>query len=166
VPPGREPAVEDVDAVADAVLTASRVLVGISARSIAAVDESVTLPQFRLLVVLSMRGPLNLSGLAEYLAVNPSTATRMVNRLLATGMVARETNPASRREIVVTLTPEGQDLVRQVTDRRRQEIARVVARMPVNRRQGLVVALSAFAEAGGEPAVTNPPADTSGTEWS
>jgi hypothetical protein len=44
----------------DAVLTASRLLVAVSARSIAAVDE-ITIPQFRLLVVFDTRGPLKLS---------------------------------------------------------------------------------------------------------
>jgi len=42
----------DVDAVVDAVLLSSRALVAVSARSIAAA-KGVTLPQFRMLVVLS-----------------------------------------------------------------------------------------------------------------
>ncbi|CAM5308255.1 hypothetical protein SBADM41S_12362 [Streptomyces badius] len=44
---------DDVDAVTEAVLTASRLLVAVSARSLAEVEERVTLPQFRMLVVLS-----------------------------------------------------------------------------------------------------------------
>lgn len=39
-----------------ALLTASRLLVAVSARSLAAVEESLTLPQFRMLVVLDSRG--------------------------------------------------------------------------------------------------------------
>ncbi|GDY32511.1 MarR family winged helix-turn-helix transcriptional regulator [Gandjariella thermophila] len=150
---------EDVDAVTEAVLTASRLLVAISARSIAAVDESVTLPQFRLLVVLDTRGSLKLSALADHLGVNPSTATRMVDRLIAAGMVARDVNPASRREVVVRLTGEGSRVVRDVTEQRRREISAIVARMPARSRQGLVAALTAFAEAGGEPSARpDPPA--------
>src|SRR3954464_10989393 len=68
---------DDVDALTDAVLTASRLLVAVSARSIAAVEDTITLAQFRLLVVLDSRGPMKLIGLAELLAVNPSAATRM-----------------------------------------------------------------------------------------
>lgn len=56
------PASDDVDAVTDAMLTASRLLVAVSTRSIAAVDESITIPQFRLLVVLSSRGALKLTA--------------------------------------------------------------------------------------------------------
>jgi DNA-binding MarR family transcriptional regulator len=144
----------DADAVTDAVLTASRLLVAVSARSIAAVDESITLAQFRLLVVLSTRDAVNLSMLADQLGVNPSTATRMIDRLIASGLVSRETNPATRREVVVALTEAGALAVRQVTSRRRKEIARIVGRMPVEQRHGLVEALEAFADAGGEPPVS------------
>ena len=44
------------DAITDALLTASRLLMAISARSIARVDETITIPQFRTLVILSVRG--------------------------------------------------------------------------------------------------------------
>jgi DNA-binding MarR family transcriptional regulator len=152
----------DADAVTDAVLAASRLLLAVSARSIATVDESITLAQFRLLVALSIRGAVNLSMLADQLGVNPSTATRMIDRLIASGLVSRETNPASRREVVVTLTEAGAVAVRQVTTWRRKEIARVVGRMPVEQRHGLVEALEAFADAGGEPPLS---AHDGSTEW-
>ena len=142
-----------VDAVTDAVLTASRLLVGLSARSISAVEDSITLPQFRLLVVLHSRGPLRHSTLSDHLGVAPSTASRMVDRLVAADMVRRDASPNSRREIMVELTEAGQQVVRQVTARRRKEIAKIVAKMPEDTRRGLVDALTAFAEAGGEPPV-------------
>ncbi|MFS8097473.1 MarR family transcriptional regulator [Lentzea alba] len=143
----------DVDTLTDAVLTASRLLVAVSARSLAAVEETITLPQFRMLVILDSRGAMKLTALAELLDVNPSTATRMVDRLVATEMVARQTNPAARREVVVELTAEGRRVVRGVTRRRRTAIGRIVAKMPEHERRGLVDALTAFTEAGGEPAV-------------
>ena len=61
----------------DAVLRASRALVGIAADSIADVDDVVTVPQFRVLVMLHTRGPLNLAAVAAGLDVNPSNASRM-----------------------------------------------------------------------------------------
>ncbi|MEV6610780.1 MarR family transcriptional regulator [Kutzneria sp. NPDC051319] len=142
-----------VDAVTDALLTASRLLVALSARSIAAVEDSITLPQFRLLVVLHTRGPLKHAVLAEHLGVTPSTTSRMVDRLVGVDMVRRDASPNSRREIMVELTDGGQQVVRQVTARRRKEIAKIVAKMPEDTRRGMVDALNAFAEAGGEPPV-------------
>lgn len=142
---------EDVEAVTAAVLTASRLLVSVSARSLGATGERVTLPQFRMLVVLAGRGESKLVTLAERLAVNPSTAMRMVDRLTAAGLVSREVNPESRREVLLRLTPVGRLIVDQVTMHRRKEIAAIVARMPPRQRAGLVTALRAFYEAGGEP---------------
>lgn len=142
---------DDVDAVTDAVLAASRVLVAVSARSIAAVDDTITIPQFRLLVVLSVEGPQKLTSIAEALGVNPSTATRMVDRLVTAGLIDRETNPTSRRELVVGLNRRGRTVVSNVTKRRRAQIEQIVGQMSPTSRRGLVRALSAFAVAGGEP---------------
>lgn len=119
------------------------------------------MPQFRLMVLLASRGSMKLAALADLLAVNPSTALRMVERLSAAGMVSREANPAVRREIVVGLTEAGRRVVDDVTGRRRDEIATIVARMEPPQRARLVAALRAFAEAGGEP-----PADPPGVELS
>ncbi|MFB7947436.1 MarR family winged helix-turn-helix transcriptional regulator [Kitasatospora phosalacinea] len=135
-----------------AVLTASRVLVAISARSLGEVAESLTLPQFRMLVLLHSRGAMSLSRLAEHLAVNPSTAMRMLERLTAAGMVVRDTRPEDRREVRAALTEQGARTVVEATERRREEIRRIVQAMPARQRSAMVQALRAFADAGAEPA--------------
>ncbi|WP_067829167.1 MarR family winged helix-turn-helix transcriptional regulator [Nocardia inohanensis] len=141
---------ESVDSITDALLTASRLLVALSARSLAHADESLTIPQFRTLMILSTRGPAKIATLAGLLNVQPSTATRMVDRLVTAGLIDRQPNPQSRRELIVGLTERGRDTVEAVTSRRRQEIAAVVERMPPADRSGLVSALNAFSAAGGE----------------
>jgi DNA-binding MarR family transcriptional regulator len=137
--------------VVTAILTASRVLVGVSARSLADVEDTVTLTQFRTLVVLDSHGVINLNRLADLLAVNSSTAMRMIDRLLVAELVTRQENPANRREVLLDLTDEGRRLVQQVSDSRRAEIARIVKAMPAGERSELVNALRAFADAAGEP---------------
>lgn len=92
-------------------------------------------------------------GLAERLEVTASTALRMVDRLIAAGLVDRRENAQDRREVVIDLTPAGRSLVRRVTRARRTEIERVVRAMPATRRRELVRALEAFAIAADEPAV-------------
>ncbi|AUH70160.1 MarR family transcriptional regulator [Gordonia sp. QH-12] len=143
-----------VDDVADAVLTASRLLVSLSAKSIAQVDDSITIAQFRVLVLLSNSGPMNLSSLAHRLAVQPSTASRMIDRLSHAGLVERTPSEQTRRELIVTLTSHGAATVREVTDRRRAEIEQVISRLTAEQRHELVRALTAFSEVGGEPAVS------------
>ena len=80
------------DSVVDAVLSASRVLVAVAARSLADVGEEVTLTQYRTLVVLASRGPQNLAGLADAVGVTPATATRMCDRL-----VRKDLSPTENR---------------------------------------------------------------------
>ena len=135
--------------VTDAVLLASRALVGVAARSLAEVEDEVTLPQFRALVVLA-GSDRNLGDLAEALDVHPSSATRLCTRLEAKGLLTRRPSAQSRRELVVSLTSDGRSLVDAVTRRRRREIARIVARIPEREQSVLVHALGIFAEAAGE----------------
>ena len=142
---------ESLDAITDALLTASRLLVAVSARSIASVDETLTIPQFRALVILSHRGPVNVATLAGLLGVQPSAAGRMVDRLVSAGLIDRRPHPSSRRELLAVLTARGRQVVRKVTSHRRREIAGIVEKMPPSEHKGLVRALTAFAAAGGEP---------------
>jgi DNA-binding MarR family transcriptional regulator len=149
-PPGQVTA-DDLDAVISAVLTGSRLLVAITARSLGTAQDRVTLPQLRMLVLLSAHGATKLVTMAELLDVNSSTAMRMADRLAAAGLIVREVNPHNRRENLMRLTPEGRRLVDEVTARRRAEIAAIVSRMTPEQCQALISAMAAFNEAGGEP---------------
>lgn len=151
-----------VDEFVSALLTASRVLMGISARSLADVEETVTVPQFRMLVVLESRGQTNLSALADMLDVNASAALRMVQRLVAAGLVLSSGNPANRREVNIRLTRAGSQLVARVTRRRRIALTKIVSEMLPSERAQFLSALNAFAEAAGEPA-PKPPNDA--VDW-
>ncbi|MEJ8651021.1 MarR family transcriptional regulator [Streptomyces sp. MS1.AVA.3] len=148
----------DVEKVIAAVLTASRLLVGISARALGRLAPSLTLPQLRALVVLDGQGPVKLAALAGALNVNPSTAMRMVDRLEAAGSVTRQAHPANRREVVLSLTDEGRRLVERVLADRHTEIAGIVARLPAAQRAGLIDSLRALTDAAGEPPVAPRPA--------
>jgi len=135
----------------EAVLTASRALVGVAARSLAAAADDVTLPQYRALVVLAARGPQRVGDLAEALGVHPSTATRLCDRLVDRQLVRRAVDRTNRRETTIALSPKGRTLVDTVTDVRRAEIREIVERIPVRSRAAAVSALRAFADAAGEP---------------
>ncbi|MEV0035610.1 MarR family transcriptional regulator [Streptomyces sp. NPDC050804] len=159
----------DVDAVTHAVLAASRLLVTVSAHSLAAVAERVervTLPQYRLLAVLATHGDAKLVEVAERLGVNPSTAMRMLDRLIAVGLATRQSNPDNRRETMLRLTPEGRRLVEEVTAARHREISAIVARLTPGQRSALVGALTAFTRAGGEPAVPGEDSEPYPLGWS
>jgi DNA-binding MarR family transcriptional regulator len=140
-----------IDDVVDGVLQASRALVAVAARSLVDVEEAVTIPQFRALVVLGSRGPLGAGEVADALGVHISTFTRMGDRLISKELITRYQSPDNRRRQVIELTPRGRRLVRSVTRRRRQEITRIVEQMSAHERVNLVRALRGFSDAAGEP---------------
>ena len=134
----------------DAVLSASRVLVALAARSLADLDEEVTLSQYRALVVLASRGPQGVAAIADSLGVTPPTASRLCERLVRKGLVRRRTDRNDRRQVRVALTDSGHSLVDVVTSRRRQEISTLLRRVPQEARQSMVAGLQRLAEAAGE----------------
>lgn len=141
----------DGEELVTALLTASRALVGVSARSLADTEDTVTIAQFRVLVILTTHGPTTLAQLAARLGVNASTAQRQVDRLVRDGLVDRREDPDDRRQVVLQPTEQGSGLVDAVTERRRTEIARIVRAVPAGQRAALIRALEAFAVAANEP---------------
>lgn len=133
----------------DALLSASRALVGLAARSLAGVHE-VTLPQFRALVVLEVTGSLTVGELAERLAIHPSTATRLCDRLVAKDLIRRLERSVDRRGVDIVLAEPGRRLVEEVTERRHRDLAAIAGRMSESRLKQAISALNAFAQAAGE----------------
>jgi DNA-binding MarR family transcriptional regulator len=134
----------------EALMTASRALVGITARSLGALSAEVTLPQFRALVVLASRGPQRPADLSAELAVAPSTGTRMCERLVRKGLARRTRSASDRREVRIRLTPDGSDLVERALRRRHDELEALVAATSGHWSPAVVEALEAFARAAGE----------------
>ena len=141
---------DDLEAATEALLIASRALVGVAARSIAGVDE-VTLPQYRALVVLMRPAPVTVGDLAVVLDIHPSTATRMCDRLELKRLVRRRPGISTDRRVTpVSLTPKGRRLVERVTDHRRRDIAAIVGSLSSEERSTVIASLTAFAVAAGE----------------
>ncbi|OBF94510.1 transcriptional regulator [Mycolicibacterium flavescens] len=135
----------------ESVMRASRALVAITAASISTVDDVVTVPQLRVMMMIATRGAVNLAAVAAGLQVSASNASRICDRLLKIGMVDRRDDPADRRNIALTLTSDGQVLIDRVIHHRRIAIRRILREMPAAQRETLVVALDAFATVAGEP---------------
>jgi DNA-binding MarR family transcriptional regulator len=144
------PQIVEGDELIDAVLSASRVLVAVAARSLAGLVEDVTLAQYRVLVELAARGPQRVADLATVLDVERSTATRMCDRLVRKHLIYRRRVNADRRAVRVALAPSGRELIALVSDRRREEVTRILRRMPSASRGAVLSALRSFAAAAGE----------------
>jgi DNA-binding MarR family transcriptional regulator len=144
-----------MDAEDGSALRASRAMLGIVARSMVGALEQVTLPQFRVLVLLDTGGPLRVGVLAERLGVVVSTFSRTLDRLEGAGWVRRAPSTTSRREVTVSITDPGRALVREVSDQRTRELAQVLERLPEAERGAVAAAFRAFADAAGEPALSD-----------
>jgi DNA-binding MarR family transcriptional regulator len=140
------PAPEEVDAV----LRTARVFVAVTGQSVASVAEQVTLPQLRILVMIASRGRQNLASVAQSLGMHASNATRRCDKLVEAGLLHRSDDPADRRNLLLQLTPSGQQLIQKMTKHRRAAIENVLLKMAAPLRSDLVTALLAFTEAAGE----------------
>ena len=143
----------DLDAAAEQTFLASRALLGVVARSLEPALEEVSLPQFRVLVLLVAHGPMRSGAVADLLGIHPSTFSRNADRLVAGGWVRRAEDPESRLSVLVEPTEQARDLVGRVAAARRARIAEILAAMPAASRQLLAETLGAFATAAGEPSV-------------
>ncbi len=141
---------QGVDVATMATVLASRSLLGFVARSLAPALDEMTMPQFRVLVVLDGAGPLRMSDLAERIGVHPSTLSRTVERLVASGSIQRASAEESRREVHVELSERGRALVRDVTERRRTDISAVLSSLPEAEREAVRRGMELFAAAAGE----------------
>jgi len=137
---------------AEAVLAACRVLVALSAQSIAAVESIVDLNEFRMLVILATLHSASTSRLADEAEIHQATARRLCDRLIAVNLVTvTEPDPASDQTL--TLSAQGRGVVHMVMSRRRAALEPILARMPAASRTDFVAALADFGRAAGEPSL-------------
>lgn len=136
----------------EAVLTACRLLVGISARSMAAVEDRVNLIQLRILTMIASSEPVTLSELASAVGLHLSRASRACDRLVEAGLVKREDDPDDRRSLRLTLTVDGQAVITDVARARRAAVQPALRRLDTEDRAQLVGVLERFTAAAGEPA--------------
>lgn len=137
-------------AAVDAVLTACRYLVGVSARSFDAVDEQVNVLELRIMVVIASLGLPSLSDVAQSTGVHLSRASRSCERLVQRGLVERRDDPNDRRQLSLSLTESGRRVLAEVAAARRTAVMPALAKMSPERVELLRELLEEFTAAAGE----------------
>lgn len=79
-----------------------------------AASLGLSLAQWRVLAALSQREGLSQVKLAEILEIQPMTLVRQIDRLEATGLVARRPDPDDRRAVRLALTPAADPLIAEM----------------------------------------------------
>ena len=135
---------------AEVLQAATRALAGVALRSLDVLDSAVTLPQFRLLAVLADLGPAPSGRAARTLGLDPSTITRLADRMVAAGHVSRGTDPRHRGVVTLELTPSGRELAAAADAWRRRELAQLMARLTPAEQETVTTALGLLVRAAGD----------------
>src|SRR5919201_4119596 len=116
-----------------------------------AVDGSgLTARMLEVLRHLADTGPLTIGEQAVHLGIGRATATELIDRLEAKGLVARMRDQRDHRRVFVWLTEEGRRRIAALPDRRgRDPFVAAVAALDVRTRRQIVNGLSKLLEAAG-----------------
>jgi DNA-binding MarR family transcriptional regulator len=99
---------------------------------------SLTPTKLRALDVIGNQDGIRIGELADRIGIDETTATRLVDRLEATGLAERRTAADDRRVTLVRLTQPGVVLVREVARRRQRFFCDVLAALEPDERAELV----------------------------
>jgi DNA-binding MarR family transcriptional regulator len=93
--------------------------------------------QLAALAALERHDSMTPGELAEHEKVQPPSMTRVIAVLEERGLVRREPHATDRRQVILTVTAEGRDLVEQVRLRREAWLAQRLQELTPNEREAL-----------------------------
>ncbi len=120
-------------------------VLSLAARAAVGGVTRISASQLQALLTIDRHGSLNLTTLAEALAVLPSSATRLCERMLAADLVTKRPATLDRREVVISLTSSGEALIADIRRVRCGLLADALATMPEAGQQSLLSGLAALA---------------------
>lgn len=77
-------------------------------------ENGLSIAMWRVLAALSNNGGQRQVDLADMTAIDASTLSRLVSRMVRNGLVTRSRSEKSSREVVVALSPKGRALVQRL----------------------------------------------------
>lgn len=105
----------------------------------------LTYNQYKTLLTVADRGECSLGDLARELEVAMSSASQMVERLVGEGLIERQQDTANRRQVIIRLTAEGEDLIARLRQGILEGYRKVLARMTENEQEELVASFETIA---------------------
>jgi DNA-binding MarR family transcriptional regulator len=109
--PGQQGAAAGPDGLVDALAQAAFTTMAVLTK--AAADHDLSLTQLRVLAILRDRR-LRMTALADYLGLEKSTMSGLVERAERRGLVERAPSPADGRAVDVFLSPAGAELAQRL----------------------------------------------------
>ncbi|WP_329191855.1 MULTISPECIES: MarR family winged helix-turn-helix transcriptional regulator [unclassified Streptomyces] len=100
------------------------------------VEHGVTVSQWAVLITVYRGDAATTREVARYVDIDPGAVSRLVDRLVAKGLMTREPDPTSRRTLRLALTDAGRDLAPRLAEIADRNDAHFFAGLePVQRRQ-------------------------------
>jgi DNA-binding MarR family transcriptional regulator len=93
-------------------------------------QHKITGPQLACLLEIREAGPLTSVNLAKKVYLSPSTVVGIIDRLEEKGLVARNRDIKDRRQVHISITPAGQQLVEAAPSLLQDTLSRALVELP------------------------------------
>jgi DNA-binding MarR family transcriptional regulator len=109
-------------------------------------SDDITPGQYSVLAVIGVHKAMTPRELAAHEKVQPPSMTRTLTTLENLGLVQRQEHPTDRRQVLITLTDDGQAAVKETRRRRDRWLAQRLSELEPEERQTLARAAKILAE--------------------
>jgi DNA-binding MarR family transcriptional regulator len=110
-------------------------------------DYSIEPGQFDTLEQLVLHGSISMGDLADALRVDPSTATRAIQRLIKDGLAEKVSHDGDGRVVFVAPSERGRMIHARVVDQRRTLVFAIVEQFEPEERELIAASLERFGKA-------------------
>jgi DNA-binding MarR family transcriptional regulator len=110
-------------------------------------EIDLTMPQFKVLLLLYANDNLTMTTISSRLQVSVPTASGLVDRLVRHSLVEREEDPHDRRVVRIRLTEQGQDVFNRLFRANTEIVNEIVSRLSVEDQNALQRGLLAMIRA-------------------
>lgn len=107
-------------------------------------SPEISMPQFRTLAFVGRNEGAMLADVAAFLGLTPPAASKLVDGLVAAGLVAREAGTSDRRRVALKLKPGGRRIYQRAVESAEQYLAKHLAALKPDVRGELLRSMQAL----------------------
>jgi MarR family transcriptional regulator, organic hydroperoxide resistance regulator len=110
----------------------------------------LSMPQFGILMQLHYRGNCGVSDIGERFDITNAAASQLVDKLVQSGLIQREEDPADRRAKLLNLTDKGRQLIQQGIEERYRWVNELAGKLTAEERAKVAEAVQIMTQAAKE----------------
>ena len=118
----------------------------------------LSMPQFGILMQLHYRGNCAVGDVSERFDITNAAASQLVDKLVQSGLIQREEDPADRRAKLLNLTDKGNKLIQKGIERRYRWVDHLAGKLTAEERAKVDEAITILTEAAKEMEAESIPA--------